>query len=110
MLMVAFSAAPRSEPPAGEGEPRSIDGIQRAIKAYVVDSFLLDEGELDLDTSLIESGVIDSTGIMEIVSFVEETYGIEVDEHDLVPENFDSVSRLACYVVANMESNNSGAG
>jgi len=107
--MTAFSEAQGSEPSAGGAEVLSNDAVERAVKNYIVESFLLDDGELDFDTSLIESGIIDSTGIMEIVSFIEETYGIEVDEHDLVPENFDSVSRLACYVVGNKRSNHSEA-
>lgn len=69
------------------------------IRAYIVDSFLLgDDDGLDDDASLIEAGVVDSTGIVEIVTYLEETFGIEVDDDDLVPENLDSISRLAAFV------------
>ena len=68
------------------------------IRDYLLKSFLLDEKDLSMDMSLIDSGIIDSTGIMEIVAFMEDTFGIEVDDRDLTPANFDSVSRLASYV------------
>jgi acyl carrier protein len=97
--MAALSETPHSASLAGGTGLLSKEEVQRAIRDYIVESFLLDDDELDLDTSLIGSGTIDSTGMMEIVAFIEETYGLEVDERDLVPENFDSVSRLAGYVL-----------
>ena len=78
-----------------EHDPRELTS---AIRQYVIDDFLLDEGELDDDTSLLESGIIDSTGAMEIVSFLETTFGIEVDDEDLVADNLDSVARLTRFV------------
>jgi acyl carrier protein len=72
--------------------------LTSAIRQYIIDDFLLDEGELDDDTSLLESGIIDSTGAMEIVSFLETTFGIEVDDEDLVADNLDSVARLTRFV------------
>ena len=72
---------------------------QAAIRSYVVDSFLLGDDEgLDDEASLIESGIVDSTGIVEIVTFLEETFGIEVDDDDLVPDNLDSIARLTAFV------------
>jgi acyl carrier protein len=50
------------------------------------------------DDSFLEKGIIDSTGILELVSFVEGEFKIEVKDEDLVPDNFDSVSRLTDYV------------
>jgi acyl carrier protein len=47
---------------------------------------------------LIDTGIVDSTGVVEIVTYLEETFRIEVDDDDLVPENLDSVSRLAAFV------------
>jgi acyl carrier protein len=70
------------------------------IQRYIAESFVLDEDELLPNTSLIDSGIIDSTGVIEIVSFLEETFGIEVDDVDLVADNLDSVSRLARFVEA----------
>ncbi len=50
------------------------------------------------DTSFLEQGLIDSTGVLELVSMVEERYGIEVADNELIPDNFDSVNRMADYV------------
>ncbi|MGZ8197708.1 MAG: acyl carrier protein, partial [Burkholderiales bacterium] len=48
--------------------------------------------------SLLDAGIIDSTGVMELVSFLEQEFGIQVDDQDLVPENLDSISALAAFV------------
>jgi acyl carrier protein len=72
---------------------------EQQIRAYIVDNFLLgDSGGLDDGQSLLESGVIDSTGFMELALFVEETFGVKVEDRDFVPENFDSIRNLAAFV------------
>lgn len=50
------------------------------------------------DTDLLESGVVDSIGILEIVSFIEQSFEIVVSDEDLVPENFGSIARIAAFV------------
>lgn len=72
--------------------------IAAAIEKYLVDSFLLSADELGADDSLIGSGVIDSTGAMEVVAFLEEQFGVEIDDEDLVPENLDSIAQLTRFV------------
>jgi len=54
--------------------------------------------ELEDEASFLEEGIVDSTGVLELVMFVEETFGITVQDEELVPQNFDSVSQLAAYV------------
>lgn len=93
---------PSTTSAAGTPATGSTNSTARAIKSYIVESFILDDSELGPEDSLIDSGVIDSTGVMEIVAFVEQEFGIEIDDRDSVPENFDSVSRLACYVQAKL--------
>lgn len=75
-------------------------GVKQAIRAYLVDTFLFGEGGDDLadDASLLEAGIIDSTGVLEVVAMLEGQYGIGVDDEELVPENFDSVERLVAFV------------
>lgn len=73
--------------------------VVTTLHDYILDSFLLDTAYLSDEASLVESGIVDSTGMMELVAFVEERFGIEVDDRDLTPEHFDSVSRLAFYVM-----------
>lgn len=50
------------------------------------------------EASLLDSGLIDSTGIIEVVSFLEAEYGIAVADEDIVPENFETVRRIAAFV------------
>jgi len=54
--------------------------------------------ELAEDASFLEEGIVDSTGVLELVMFVEETFNIAVEDQEIVPENFDSVGQLAAYV------------
>jgi acyl carrier protein len=60
--------------------------------------FTDDETRLSNSVSLLQEGIIDSTGVLELVMFVEETFGFTVEDEEIVPENFDSVERLARYV------------
>jgi acyl carrier protein len=81
--------------------------IRQTIHDQILFNFLFDgdEEEFSDDDSLVESGVVDQTGILEIVLFVQETYGIEVDDAELTPDNFDTVNNIAAYVtrrLANM--------
>ena len=70
------------------------------IREFIFENFMIDEseGELDNDDSFLEKAIIDSTGILELIMFAEETYGIEVQDDEVVPENFDSVSKLGAYI------------
>lgn len=69
------------------------------IRGFIVETFLLgDDDGFDDSDSLIEGGIVDSTGVMEIVAFLEETYGIAIDDDELVADNLDSVERLRKFV------------
>ncbi len=74
--------------------------IRQQIHEYVAMNFLFDGSSkpLDDDMPLAENNVLDQTGVLELVLFLEETYGIQVDDADLTPENFDSVNAIANYV------------
>ena len=54
-----------------------------------------------LEASLIEAGIIDSTGVLELVGFLEETFGIRIGDNDLVPENLDTIDNIVSYVERN---------
>ncbi len=75
-------------------------GVMTEIRRFIIDNFLFgkDEGMIEDNGSFLEKGLIDSTGILELVAFVEEKFGIRVPDEDLVPDNFDSVSNLAGYI------------
>ena len=74
--------------------------VRAAVKEFVVESFLFGSSDDSLgDTdSFLESGIIDSTGILELVSFVEESFKIEVKDEELIPDNFDSIQKLVAYI------------
>jgi acyl carrier protein len=74
--------------------------LQSDIKRFIVDNFLYgnDGDDLGPDTSLLKRGVIDSTGVLELVAFVEEQYGISVADDELVPDNLDSISRISSFI------------
>jgi acyl carrier protein len=57
-----------------------------------------DPSALDDEMSLLDSGIIDSTGVLEVVQFIEEQFGIQVKDEELLPENLDSVGRIARFV------------
>ena len=74
--------------------------IEDQIKQYVAENFLFsDDGyTLPEEASFLEEGIVDSTGVLELILFVEETYDVTVDNEDVLPENFDSVTRLAAFI------------
>jgi acyl carrier protein len=73
------------------------------IRAYVVENFLFgDDNNLNDDTSFLEEGIIDSTGILELVSFIEETFPIKVEDEELVPENLNSINNVVAYLERKM--------
>lgn len=70
------------------------------IKAFVIDNFLFgNESEMiSNDASFMENGIIDSTGILELIEFVEETYSISVEDNELIPENLDSLRNISEFI------------
>lgn len=76
-----------------------MESIRQEIRAFVIQNFLFGrEGSLKDGDSFSDNGIIDSTGILELVLFLEENYAIEVQDRDLVPENLDSISALVSFV------------
>jgi acyl carrier protein len=73
--------------------------IQEAVRRFIVANFFVPEGSaLADDDPLLEHGVVDSTGVLEIIRFVEETYGIKLEDDEIVPENLGSIARIAEFV------------
>jgi acyl carrier protein len=58
-------------------------------------------GTLGAETSLLEAGVIDSTGVLELIGFLEDTFGIAIPDDDLVPANFDTIGSIVRYLERN---------
>ena len=73
---------------------------EEQIRRFLAESFLFSQEGFTLrdDDSLMENGVIDSTGILELIQFVEELLGIEIPDEEITPDNFDSVARISGYL------------
>ena len=75
------------------------DDTSEIIREFIRGRFpLASSKNLTHDLSLLESGIVDSLGVLDLVGFVEERFGIVAQDEDLVPENFDSIDALARYV------------
>ena len=70
------------------------------IRNFIKENFLFGSNDTEIhdEDSFLENGIVDSTGVLELVSFVENEFGIEVKDEELVPENFDSIEKLAQYI------------
>ena len=82
------------------------DVIASEIRNFIVGNFLFgqDDGRLTPEVSFLESGTIDSTGILELVAFVEEKYGISIGDRELIPENLDSIANVSAFVTRKLEA------
>ena len=74
--------------------------IEEEIKGFIFENFIIDDDatQLDNNQSFLETGIIDSTGILELVSFIEEHYSITVEDEDLIPDNLDSVNNVVNFI------------
>jgi acyl carrier protein len=77
------------------------DQVKAALRDFVVGNFLLgtDDKTLGDRDSFLDSGLVDSTGILEFVVFLEEKWGVAVADEELLPENFDTIENLAAFVL-----------
>jgi acyl carrier protein len=75
--------------------------IKDQVKKFIVQNFLFgqEEAEINADDSFLESGIIDSTGILELVTFIEETYEIQIADEEMLPENLDSLNNVSKFVI-----------
>jgi acyl carrier protein len=75
-----------------------VDSIRDQIREYIINDILFHSVEIDGDTSLLGEGILDSTGGLEMVLFLEARFGIDVEDDDVVPDNFDSLNALSAFV------------
>lgn len=70
------------------------------IRTFIFENFLFDadESALQNNDSLLEKGIIDSTGVLELVEWLEENFAIKIEDEELIPENLDSVNQLAAFI------------
>jgi len=82
--------------------------LKSEIRNFIVENYLYgqEDSEFIDDTSFLEKGLIDSTGVLELVSFIEDKYGISVDDDELIPDNFDSIQKLSVFITGKMNNGN----
>lgn len=74
--------------------------VEASIRNYILENYLFtdDPAALNSEDSFLEKGILDSTGILEVIYFLEETYGIKIQDNDMTPENLDSVNNIAAFI------------
>ena len=78
--------------------------IRQIVRKFIRDNYLFEsKKKLVDDESFVVSGVVDSTGILELISFLEERFSINFEGEELVGENFDSVSRVSAFLFSKMQ-------
>lgn len=70
------------------------------LRTYILENYLFsdDQSELDNADSFMGKGILDSTGIMEVIFYIEEEFGIEISEEEMVPDNLDSINNLLAFL------------
>ena len=95
---MAWSPRRRARRTAGT-EKRVSDTTRTRLRSYIVDNILFgDDRGFEDGTSFLEAGIIDSTGVLELVDYIERAFEVEVADAELMPENFDSLDKLTAFV------------
>lgn len=83
-----------------------METIRFDLRAFVTDNFLFGAADTPLadDESFLEGGIIDSTGVLELVAFLEQRYDIVIEDQELMPANLDSIDRLVGFVERKLEA------
>lgn len=74
--------------------------LEKQLQEYIIENFMYsaDSDELTSELNLLDAGIIDSTGVLEIVGFIEESFEIQVDDEEMIPDHFQSISAMATYI------------
>ncbi len=80
--------------------------IAQRVREYIVENVLFDGGDsLDENVSFQESGILDSTGFLGLITFVETAFGIEISDDELDPENLETLSKISSFVEGKLREN-----
>ncbi|MBV1880123.1 MAG: acyl carrier protein [Pseudomonadales bacterium] len=74
--------------------------VKKKLREYILENYLFTDDQTALNNadSFLDLGIIDSTGIMEVIFFIEEEYGISVEDDEMIPENLDSIDNLVAFI------------
>ena len=78
--------------------------VEKEIRNFIEENFILDGNDnLSAEDSLLEKGIIDSTGVLELVAFIEENYNFKIKDEELIPENLDSIKNISRFIQGRLE-------
>ncbi|NQT07232.1 MAG: acyl carrier protein [Candidatus Omnitrophica bacterium] len=82
-----------------------MNDIKSEIKKFIIDNYLrgAEDAQLSYDDSFLEKGIIDSIGVIELTSFIQEKYGIKIEVAEIIPENFDTLNNLERYTTKKLK-------
>ena len=77
-----------------------MENIKVQLRQYIAENLLFSDNGADMndEESFLDSGVVDSLGVLELATYVEDTFAIEVPDEEVIPDNFDSISKLTAYI------------
>lgn len=78
--------------------------IEHEVRGFIHENFILEHDELASDASLTQNGVLDSMGVLELIMFLEQRFGLQIPDDHALPENLDSVERIVRYVSTRLTS------
>lgn len=84
--------------------------IRQVLREFITTNFWVTEKGVADDESLVDSGILDSTGVIEVVKFIETTFGIAVADGELVPENLETIARISAFVSRRLGANDGATG
>jgi acyl carrier protein len=78
--------------------------VQQELRKFIFENFMFgtEDVQLSPDDSLVEKGLIDSTGVLELIAFIEKRYGIRIEDEEVIPENLDSINLLTRFIEKKM--------
>ena len=80
---------------------KTFDGVQTSLINFISQNFYVEKEEINLEESLVDTGIIDSIGLIEIASYIEQNYGISVSAEHMTRENFGSVNKIVQFIFKN---------
>lgn len=84
--------------------------LRQRLRGFVSSNFYMaDSASLEDGVSLLEHGIVDSTGVLEVIAFIEETFDIAVDDSEMLPENLDSIERLTSFIMRKKAQSTEGS-
>ena len=97
--------------PEASGEEGSHSGLEQQVRSYLAENFFLGDGvTLTVSQSLLRSGVLDSTGVMELITWLEATFQIMIQDSEVVPANLDSIASIVAFVARKVVANDGRRG